>query len=304
MRPRCVGTSQENLSAQAGRQSRILFTFWRVGCIGPIHKKPEEREFVVDSGASMHMDGQQKDLNEAELETARVSKNPMVAMTANREVLAKEEATVYVRELDLFVQVMLLEKIHRKFSHLENSANNLGVVTIGPVVNNHISSRKARNGASRYLLFAHQTGWSPERLSTFFYFLYELWSNWLSYFSLRSPFFLSARSTQCWQKILVPWWNSCWNSSHRHEEWFVCSATKIFPDKLSVLQSVEQNWWCRCESRVCLTSESRMSVPRCNTLQTTASATTMLHVSQPRKRELHRVFPRPCPRISSMVLKR
>ena len=50
-----------------------------------------------------------KDLNEAELETVMVSKNPTVVMTANGEVPAKEEATVYVRELDLFVTVMLLE---------------------------------------------------------------------------------------------------------------------------------------------------------------------------------------------------
>ena len=37
--------------------------------------KPEEREFVVDSGASMHMLSR-KDLNSAELETVRVSKSP------------------------------------------------------------------------------------------------------------------------------------------------------------------------------------------------------------------------------------
>ena len=39
----------------------------------------------------------------------RVSKNPTVVMTANGEVLAKEEATVYVRELDWFETVKLLE---------------------------------------------------------------------------------------------------------------------------------------------------------------------------------------------------
>ena len=75
---------------------------------GRIHCKPKEREFVVDSGASMHMVSK-KDLNEAELETVRISKNPTVVMTANGEVPAKEGATVYVRELDLFVTVMLLE---------------------------------------------------------------------------------------------------------------------------------------------------------------------------------------------------
>ena len=69
--------------------------------------KPKEREFVVDS-ASMHM-ASRKDLNSAELDTVKVSKSPTTVVAANGEVLTKEEATVYVRELDLFVKVMLLE---------------------------------------------------------------------------------------------------------------------------------------------------------------------------------------------------
>ena len=48
-----------------------------------------------------------KDLNSAELETVRVSESPVV--TADGEVRTKEEATVYVRELDFLVTVMLLE---------------------------------------------------------------------------------------------------------------------------------------------------------------------------------------------------
>ena len=70
--------------------------------------KPEEREFVVDSRASMHIVNR-KDLNSTELETVRVSKSPTTVVTPNGEVLTKEEATVYVRELDLLVTVMLLE---------------------------------------------------------------------------------------------------------------------------------------------------------------------------------------------------
>ena len=62
---------------------------------------PEEREFVVDSGASLHMVSK-RDLNSAELETMRISKNPTTVMT--------EEATVYVKDLDLIVTVMLLEE--------------------------------------------------------------------------------------------------------------------------------------------------------------------------------------------------
>ena len=38
---------------------------------------PEERKFVVDSRASVHMVSK-KDLNKAELETVRISKNPMI----------------------------------------------------------------------------------------------------------------------------------------------------------------------------------------------------------------------------------
>ena len=70
-------------------------------------KEPEERELVVDSGASMHMVSKK---DSAELETMRISKNPTTVMTANDEVQTRDEATVYVKELDLFVTVMHLEE--------------------------------------------------------------------------------------------------------------------------------------------------------------------------------------------------
>ena len=47
--------------------------------------KPEEREFVVDSGASMHMLSR-KDLNSAELETVKLSESPTTVVAANGEV--------------------------------------------------------------------------------------------------------------------------------------------------------------------------------------------------------------------------
>ena len=72
-------------------------------------KEPEEREFVVDSGASMHMVNK-RDLNSAELETMRTSRSPTTVMTANGELPTREEATVHVKELDLFVKVMLLDE--------------------------------------------------------------------------------------------------------------------------------------------------------------------------------------------------
>ena len=62
---------------------------------------------MVDSGLSVHMVSE-KDLNSAELETLRTSRSPTRVMTANGEVQTREEATVYVKELDCFVKVMLL----------------------------------------------------------------------------------------------------------------------------------------------------------------------------------------------------
>ena len=64
---------------------------------------------MVDSGATMHM-GSERFLDSAELETMRISRNLTTVMTANGEVQTREEATVNVKELDLFVTVMLLEE--------------------------------------------------------------------------------------------------------------------------------------------------------------------------------------------------
>ena len=53
---------------------------------GASARESEEREFVVDSRASMHMVSE-KDLNTAELETMRTSRSSTTVMTANGEVL-------------------------------------------------------------------------------------------------------------------------------------------------------------------------------------------------------------------------
>ena len=59
-------------------------------------------------------------------------------MTANGEVQTKEEAAVFVKELDLFVTVMLLEEKPAVLS-LGNSAKNMGTRITGKTVNIHIS---------------------------------------------------------------------------------------------------------------------------------------------------------------------
>ena len=48
-------------------------------------------------------------MNSVELETIRVSESPTMVVAANGEVQTKGDATVYVKELDLFVTVKLLE---------------------------------------------------------------------------------------------------------------------------------------------------------------------------------------------------
>ena len=74
----------------------------------PSNLKPEEREFVVDSGASMHMISK-KELNSAEVDTLTTLKSPTTVITANGEVQTHEEATVYVKELDVFLTMEVLE---------------------------------------------------------------------------------------------------------------------------------------------------------------------------------------------------
>ena len=75
----------------------------------PTSKSPEEREFVVVSGASMHMLSK-RDLSSDELDTLRRSRNTTVVLTANGEVQTNEEAQENVHDLDLFVTVQLLEE--------------------------------------------------------------------------------------------------------------------------------------------------------------------------------------------------
>ena len=50
-----------------------------------------------------------KDLNDAELETLTTSRSPTTVITANGEVQTHEEATVYVKELDIFLTMKVFE---------------------------------------------------------------------------------------------------------------------------------------------------------------------------------------------------
>ena len=77
-------------------------------CLPASTLKPEEREFVVDSGASMHVISK-KDLSDAEMDTLTKSCSPTIVITVNGEVQTHEEAIVYVKELDIFLTMKVLD---------------------------------------------------------------------------------------------------------------------------------------------------------------------------------------------------
>ena len=87
----------------------------------------------------MHMVGK-KDLNSAELETMRTSRSPTTVMTANGKVQTREEATVYVKQLDLlFVKIMLLEET-------------LAVLSLGKLCEDHGCTYQWTSGQKPHLI--------------------------------------------------------------------------------------------------------------------------------------------------------
>ena len=77
-------------------------------CLPASNLEPEERKFVVDSGASMHMISK-KDLSDAEMDTLTKSCSPTIVITANGEVQTHEEATVDVKNLGIFLTMKVIE---------------------------------------------------------------------------------------------------------------------------------------------------------------------------------------------------
>ena len=99
--------------------------------------KPEEREFVVDSGASMHMISK-KDLSDAEMDTLTKSCSPTIVITANGEVQTHEVATVYVKELDIFL-TLKVSKTRQQYYRSESFAMKTDILMNGSMVKNHLS---------------------------------------------------------------------------------------------------------------------------------------------------------------------
>ena len=107
-------------------------------CLPTSTLKPEEREFVVDSGASMHMISK-RDLNSAELETLTTLRSRTTVITANGEVQTHEEATVYVKELDIFWAMKVL-------------GDTPAVLSLGKLCDEHGYSYEWINGQKPHLI--------------------------------------------------------------------------------------------------------------------------------------------------------
>ena len=84
------------------RRRATFFSLSENRCLPASTLSLEEREFVVDSGASMHMISK-KDLSKAEMDTLTKLCSPTIVVTDNGEVQTHEEVIVYVKELDIFL---------------------------------------------------------------------------------------------------------------------------------------------------------------------------------------------------------
>ena len=107
-------------------------------CLPASTLKPEEREFNVDSGASMRMISE-KDLNSDALDTLTTSRSPTTVITANGEVQTREEATVFVKELDIFLTMKVLE-------------DTPAVITLGKLFDEHGYPYEWINGQKPHLI--------------------------------------------------------------------------------------------------------------------------------------------------------
>ena len=88
----------------------------------------------------MHMISK-KDLNSAGMDTLTKSCSPTRVIAANGEVQTHEEATVYVKELDFFLTMKVLENTPAVFS--QSFAMKTDILTSGSTVKNHISLKTA-----------------------------------------------------------------------------------------------------------------------------------------------------------------
>ena len=75
-----------------------------------------------------------KDLSDAEMDTLTKSCSPTIVITANGEVQTHEEAIVYVKELDIFLTMKVLDNTSQQYCRSESFAMKTGIPTNGSMV--------------------------------------------------------------------------------------------------------------------------------------------------------------------------
>ena len=99
----------KNVFKLEDHQRATFFSTPENRCLPASTLKPEDREFVVDSGASMHMISK-KDLSNAEIDSLTKSCSPTTVVKANGEVQTHEERLqFYVKDLEKFLTMKVLE---------------------------------------------------------------------------------------------------------------------------------------------------------------------------------------------------
>ena len=95
-----------------------------------------------------------KDLNDAEMDTLTKSCSPTIVITANGEVQTHEEATVYVKELDMFLTMKVLE-------------NTPAVLSLGKLCDENGYSYEWINGQKPHLIKKTGSGYNATRRTSF-----------------------------------------------------------------------------------------------------------------------------------------
>ena len=86
------------MSCSSKQEEKDAFcSFAEAWVVLALFEKPEEREFVVESGAPMHMLSK-KDVSSGELDTLRKSRNTTKVITDSGEMSTRGEAQVFVHD--------------------------------------------------------------------------------------------------------------------------------------------------------------------------------------------------------------
>ena len=136
MRPQSRVEMANSIHKHKAKDKTTFHSLSEVRCLPvPSSTKPEETDFVVDSGASMHM-LTRKHLNSTDLDSVRVSGNPTTANTANGQVQTNEEATGTFTIL-IFSRQCKSSRIRPLSYRLDNPPKIKDILMSGSMVRNH-----------------------------------------------------------------------------------------------------------------------------------------------------------------------